>query len=236
MRSGDPEQSASACSPTSRHSSPASKSFPAVALFLAIVLAGLAGDLLSKHHVFSDLMSDPALPQQVEGMRMHYGRLPLPPERALAELRLHRQVFPGVRFTLSTNPGVVFGTPMPWIVVAAVTLIGVVAMAIYFAMSPAAARWTHVALALVIAGALGNLYDRLFAQVALPGMEPIRHQVRDFLDCSQIGYKWIFNVADAYVVAGVAMMVLHWLLDGRRAAKDRRAERRMPVGPPRDGQ
>jgi signal peptidase II len=182
----------------------------------------LAGDLASKHYAFKVLMDDPALSHRVEALRAQHGPA-LIPERVLAELHLHRQVAPGVQFTLSINPGVVFGTPMPWPVVAAATTVAVVAVMVFFAVSPARARWTHAALALITAGAMGNLYDRLVVQTVLPGLEPIRHHVRDFIDCSQIGYKWIFNLADAYLVIGVAMLVLHWLLDGRKAAKARAA-------------
>ena len=213
----DPEQSASACSSASPAGVQACQSPATLVLFVAIVLAGLAGDLLSKHYVFSSLLSDPSLPQRIAGVRMQHGQAAVPPQQALAELHLHRLIVPGVRFTLSTNPGVVFGTPMPWAIVTVVTAMALVLIAVYFAMSPARACWMHIALALVAAGALGNLYDRVFAQVTLPGLEPISHQVRDFVDCSQIGYKWIFNVADAYVVVGALMMAFYWLRDGRKA-------------------
>ncbi len=192
-------------------------------LFVVLVLVGLGGDLLSKHCVFTALLSDPSLPQRIEGVRMHHDQGQMPPHQVLAELHLRRRIAPRLYFTLSTNPGVVFGTPMSWPLVSAATIATVVLVGVFFALSPARAHWMHVALALIAAGALGNLYDRLFAQVVLPGLEPIRHQVRDFIDCSQIGYKWIFNLADAYLVIGVAMLILHWLLGGRRTTKVRPA-------------
>jgi lipoprotein signal peptidase len=188
-----------------------------------LALAALAGDLLSKHYVFAALLSDPSLPQRIDGLEMHHGRETLPPQQALAELHLYRQIGPGLRFTLSTNPGVVFGTPMFWPLVSGATILTVALVGAFFALSPARAYWTHVALAWIAAGALGNLYDRLFAQVRVGDLEPIRHQVRDFIDCSQIGYRWIFNLADAYLVVGVLMLILYWLCDGRRAAKARAA-------------
>jgi signal peptidase II len=69
----------------------------------------------------------------------------------------------------------------------------------------------HVSLALILGGAAGNLYDRLFSAVRLPGLEPIRGHVRDFIDCRDLAYPYIFNVADALLVAGAAMILLHWL-------------------------
>ena len=65
----------------------------------------------------------------------------------------------------------------------------------------------HAALAFILAGALGNLYDRLFGAVSIPGFEPIRYQVRDFIDCSELYYRWVFNVADMLLVIGVAMLI-----------------------------
>lgn len=221
MRTSDKEPSASpARSSADNPTCLAIKSPCAIALFLLVLAAGLAGDLASKHYAFKVLMNDPDLPQRVEALRAQHGPA-LPPQHVLAELHLHRQIIPGVQFTLSTNPGVVFGTPMPWPLVAAATIVAVAMVCVFFAVSSARARWTHAALALITAGAMGNLYDRLVVQTVLPGLEPIRHHVRDFIDCSQIGYKWIFNLADAYLVIGVAMLVLQWLWDGRRAAKAR---------------
>ena len=73
-------------------------------------------------------------------------------------------------------------------------------------------------MALILAGALGNLYDRLLSRVALPGFPPIEREVRDFIDCSRIPlpfgfrYKWIFNVADVWLVLGVIVLMLYWLI------------------------
>ena len=77
----------------------------------------------------------------------------------------------------------------------------------------------HVALAFVLAGALGNLYDRLWSQVRLPGDGVIKYEVRDFIDCSGLYYPWVFNVADVLLVVGVAMLLLHSFLAERKAKK-----------------
>jgi len=186
-----------------------------------VIAAGLAGDLLSKHYVFESMLADPSLRPRLEELLDGYGRERPGMNKVLADLRIQRQVIPGVRLTLSTNPGVVFGIAMPGPLVAVATVVTVVLVVCFFATSPARAHWSHVGLAFIVAGALGNLYDRLFSEVALPGLEPISHQVRDFIDCSQIGYKWIFNAADAYLVVGVAMLIAQWLQDGLKARKAR---------------
>jgi signal peptidase II len=143
----------------------------------------------------------------------------------LGRAYLSRDVAPGVNFTLSTNPGVVFGFDwLPRWLVNAVTIAMVFVVVIFFATSPRGCTWLHVALALILGGAIGNLYDRLFSSVALPGLAPIRYHVRDFIDCSELHYNYIFNVADAWLVIGVAMILLHWVWTGRKNTQAQAAE------------
>ena len=57
---------------------------------------------------------------------------------------------------------------------------------------------TSVALALILGGALGNLYDRLV----------LRHVV-DFLEVTIVHYHWPdFNVADSCIVTGACLLLL----------------------------
>jgi len=64
------------------------------------------------------------------------------------------------------------------------------------------------ALALLLGGALGNLYDRLF-----------RGSVTDFLDFSIGSYHWpTFNVADSAITVGAVLLALE-MLRGRRTAE-----------------
>lgn len=200
---------------------PAIRAPGAIALFVILTGVGLAADLLSKHSVFESFLSRPAVADAAR--RLHEQHPSLTTRQALIVLRgegfLRRDVVAGIDFTVSTNPGVVFGWRLPpWaVLIATVVTAGLVG--VFFGTSPARARMLHVALALVLGGALGNLYDRLFSEVAVPGLpaEPIRREVRDFVDCSAWGYPWVFNVADALLVVGVALLVVHWFRTGRRS-------------------
>lgn len=193
-------------------------------IFLIVTAAGLAGDLWSKHVVFQSLLSDADVPMRVEALRAEYGRA-LQPEQAIRLMGLHRPMFPGFRLTLSTNPGVVFGLPMPPPAVAAATVLTICLVGCFFATSRAGDRWVHVALGLILGGALGNFYDRILVAVAVPGFAgTITGQVRDFLDFSTIEvlglrYPYVFNIADVLLVVGVAMLVIHWWRDGREQKK-----------------
>jgi len=180
-----------------------------IAIFAAIVLVTLAGDLLSKHYVFASLLDDPSVSSRVEQVLYKYGE-DLPPRDVLQSLRLQRSVAPGVNFTLSTNRGIIFGLKMPpWAIVIA-TFVTITIVVTLFARTDARARADQAALALILAGAMGNLYDRLFSQVLIPGIStPISGEVRDFIDCSGLYYPWIFNLADAYLVIGVILLARH---------------------------
>jgi signal peptidase II len=194
----------------------------AVALFLVIAAVGLAADLWSKHVVFARLLDDSAIEPRVSEILHTY---PLPPDRQspefsrhiLQQLKLQERICFGLTFTLSTNPGVVFGfnwIPSWTVNIITVVMIGVIA--VFFATSSRRAVWLHVALGLILAGAVGNLYDRLFSSVPLPHVPPIKGHVRDFINCGDLYWDYIYNLADAWLVIGVLMIIVHWLWTGRK--------------------
>lgn len=199
---------------------PAYRSGVAIVVFLLLAAIGAAGDLLSKHFVFDSFLSDPDLPTKIEEYRIaykaHYHTDPLP-KSLLSSLQ--RQACPGVKFTLSANPGIVFGLPMARWGVNIATMAAIVLVLGFFATSDSRAKLLHISLAMILAGAIGNLYDRLFSNIELPGAEPIRHHVRDFIDCSELYYKWIFNVADVMLVSGVGLLFIHSIFAAKMVAK-----------------
>lgn len=205
-----------------RAANPAYKSPGAIAVFLAVTLLGLVADLGSKEYAFRTMLDDPAAVRSLEELQLRIesslaaGANP----RDMLYLIGHRDVLPCVRFTLSTNPGVVFGIAMPRWLVATATAAAMALVLGVLAFSDRRARAVHLAMAFIMAGALGNLYDRLFScvQIPLQGVAPIRYQVRDFIDLSQLHYPWIFNVADMFLVVGVALLLGHRLFQTRQSA------------------
>jgi signal peptidase II len=87
-------------------------------------------------------------------------------------------------------------------VVAAAALIGLA----FFAATLPAVQWlSRLGIALIIGGAAGNLIDRISLGY-----------VTDFVDLYWQGWHfWAFNVADAAITVGVALMVLEMLGLGR---------------------
>lgn len=124
-----------------------------------------------------------------------------------------------VYFQLVRNSGAAFGmaTGMTWLLT--VIAIGVVLAIIWIMPKLRSIGWA-IGLALVLAGALGNLIDRFFRA---PG--PLRGHVIDFVSLFEPnGDAWpVFNIADSSIVCGGALIVLMALLgrdyDGRRTTK-----------------
>ena len=191
-------------------------------------MVGLAADLVSKQVVFRELLADELVADRVRRIRPRHPKAT--GAHILPALDLSRRVCPGVQFTLSVNPGVVFGLRVPRLIVAVTTVL-TIGLVVYFFVTSGRRAWVvHVALGMIVAGALGNLYDRLFSEIALPGsspieafglpplpaLEPIRYHVRDFIDCRELYYPWIYNLADVLLVIGVAALLGYWWFVQRR--------------------
>jgi signal peptidase II len=116
---------------------------------------------------------------------------------------------------LVRNPGAAFSmaTGMTWLLT---IIAAAVVVAIIWIMPKLRSIGWAVGLALVLAGALGNLTDRVFRE---PG--PLRGHVVDFLSpfAANGDVFPVFNVADSAIVCGGALIVLMALLgrdyDGR---------------------
>ena len=192
-------------------------------MFLVVTAAGLTADLASKHRVFERFLSGPEVRDHVRRLQAaaEANEEELPPElvlRSIVENTDGRRLMPGIRLTPSANPGVVFGLMLPRWFVAAATVVTMAMVCVFFATSPKNAWALHLGLAFILGGALGNLYDRLFSAVVLPeNAGVIRHHVRDFVDCAELHYPWVFNVADVLLVLGVGLLLACSFLPSQRA-------------------
>ncbi|MEK6261324.1 MAG: signal peptidase II [Planctomycetota bacterium] len=77
-----------------------------------------------------------------------------------------------------------------------------------------ASKWLTVATGLLLAGTLGNLFDRLGLHGCKDPQGQLIYAVRDFLDFWFFGtFHWAtFNFADTYLVTGAIMLVVHSFL------------------------
>jgi len=139
-----------------------------------------------------------------------------------------------LRLVTSRNPGIVFGinpaedfslgVTGSRAVTILLTLATCVLIFYVFARSRPGQKCMHAWCALVLAGAVGNLYDRLAFGY-----------VRDFIQITKqvslggwtFGWPYVFNVADVYLVVGVLAIALVYLFAGdAEEAKTPRAKTR----------
>lgn len=129
------------------------------------------------------------------------------------ELHQSVEVIPGF-FSLTRvhNYGAAFGLmnaadfPFKTAVLSLIAAGALLALAWYGATLPADQRLARFGLALIVGGAAGNLIDRLSAGYVI-----------DFVDLYWRGWHfWAFNVADAAITIGVALMILDLLQIGKR--------------------
>ena len=122
-----------------------------------------------------------------------------------------------VRLTYTHNPGAAFGINIGehsriFFLVLSIVALGVLA-AIYRA-TPSTDRLRLFAVALVGAGAIGNIVDRLRYE----------RGVVDFLDVGIGAHRWwVFNVADSAVTIGAILLLVPFLLEERRERSSERA-------------
>ena len=122
------------------------------------------------------------------------------------------EVAPFLRIVLVLNTGAAFGIlgdGGAWVRLLLVALPAIVAVVLLGAVWVQCRRPNHAAeslpYSLIAAGALGNLHDRA-----------ARGAVVDFVDLHAGGWHWpAFNVADASICLGVAVLAIVWIRASR---------------------
>jgi len=134
-------------------------------------------------------------------------------------LYTHIQIIPGFfRLTHTENTGAAFSlfadSTAPWKtgLLIAFSVIALVVVSILLWKNHHAQVATGVGLALIMGGALGNLWDRL-----------ARGRVVDFLLLYVKRYQWpVFNLADSAIVVGAGLLVLEILFHKSSAGEGSR--------------
>lgn len=167
----------------------------ALTRFFLTAIVGLAIDLWTKWYAFEVLVYE--VVQTSSGSQVI----------ARAPFRL----IPGwLEFNAHTNDGAVFGLGQGqrWLFV--VISFAAIAFLTYLFAASGRQRFYQFILGLLLAGVLGNMYDRVrFGYVrdmihALPAI--------NWPGTQQPVFPWIFNVADSLLCVGVALMILYSLL------------------------
>lgn len=159
-------------------------------VFLITVLAGAAADLASKSWIFKSQRFS------------HDSEVVLVPR----VLSIHR----------TENPGAVWGIlPDRRYLLTLFSMAAVGFMLYLLYRDPSTPVLFQLTLGLIVAGALGNLWDRL-----------VLHRVRDFILVYIGSYRWpTFNLADAWICVGVGLFVLQEFFGGQAAGAATSAKR-----------
>jgi signal peptidase II len=171
----------------------------AIVRFAVIVIVLLTADLVVKSVTFARVAGEPIDVAAQEGPIPIHDPVVLVPNVLALKLTLNE----GAAFGLGQGGRWLF------LVIGAVALVIIVGV---FRATPAKAWGTHMALAMLMAGAIGNIYDRLvyarvrdmfwlFPDVSLPfGLH--------WPGGSDQVYPWIWNIADAAMCVGLVIMLI----------------------------
>lgn len=193
----------------------AGRSGVAIARFVLVAIAVFAADLVIKHYAFAHVAGMPVTVD--EGELLSHAHIPDHHAVTLVPKVL--------ALKLTANEGAVFGIAQGGrLVFIAVSVLAVAVIGTIFVRSGARMWGLHTALALVLAGAMGNLYDRmafgavrdmfwLFPEVKLPfGWT--------WPGGSDDAYPWIFNLADVALLGGIAILMVVMYIGHRREQRE----------------
>ena len=208
----DRSEPANATAPTAAAS--AYRSIQAWLVLLTVLTVGLTLDLGLKHLSFENIADQPVVLDRQELLNNPYWRIPRHEPVTIVPrlLELH----------LVENRGAVFGIGADqrifFIVFTICALIA--AVAVFARWTTSRSRMAHIGLGLILAGGIGNLYDRVQFSV-----------VRDFVHLfpgwtlpfnwrwggqSNEVFPWVFNIADVMLLTGMGLLMLHMNRRDRR--------------------
>ena len=189
------------------------RSPPAWCILVLVFAAGLALDLASKSWAFANVLDQPILLDREAILAGEDPLVGLPPHQ-----RNDYVVLPWglLDFDLVLNYGAVFGIGQHARgLFVAFTIIAVCVATFIFAFKTrATSHWTHVGIALILAGGIGNLYDRIMIGA-----------VRDFIHMLPgwnlpFGFEWpsggsgvfpwVYNIADVLLLLGMGILFLRF--------------------------
>ncbi len=123
----------------------------------------------------------------------------------------YSNIFPGLGFTLVHNTGAAFsflsdaGGWQRWLFLIISLVVSIVLMVWLYRLK-ASQFFLSISLALILGGALGNLYDRIFLGYII-----------DFIDFYYNLHHWpAFNIADASITLGAIFLIFESLLASKK--------------------
>lgn len=128
-------------------------------------------------------------------------------------------VFPGFDLLLAHNPGAAFsflgdaGGWQRWLFTG-ISLVVSSVIFVWLLKLPRQHKLQALAMALILGGAVGNLIDRLYLGYVI-----------DFISVYAGSYRFAtFNIADAGISVGAALLILDVLMDGKKRKREEYSE------------
>jgi signal peptidase II len=206
---------------------PAYRSRAAILLFVLTAGLGLAVDLWTKSHSWHAL-TDGGSPYR---------------DDATGHLRVEsdttRAIPDWLHFKVTVNEGAVFGIGQGNQMLFAVVSVGAIALLTWL-FATSTSRFYQFVLGMLMAGVLGNLYDRMvYGYVrdmiyALPGWRwPGSWRVPglNYPGLDREVFPWIFNIADTLLCVGVGLMVIYSFFLAQEPTRDESAKKEPAVQP-----
>lgn len=173
----------------------------AVARFVMAAVIGLGLDLWTKSLAFQKLAAGVFVDE--------HGVAHVIPRAAF-------RVIPGwLEFEVTANQGAVFGLGQGWRPLFIAVSIGAILFLSYLFSISGKQRWYQIVLGMLLAGVLGNMYDRIF-------YDYVRDMIHALPRWPHL-FPWIFNVADSLLCVGVALLVLHSIFFAGKAGSSEHA-------------
>lgn len=195
------------------HDLPAWRSASAWVVLGAVTLGGLAVDLVTKSIAFASIAADPVRIQRAVVVELTSQGRGL---ETLLPSHTPRTVIPsGLEFQLVLNQGAVFGlgSGKRWIFVVFTAVAIAVGLWAFGRWTQAKDRLAHLSIGLVLGGGLGNVYDRLVYACVRDFIHPLPGVRMPFgwhwpNDPTGEVWPWVSNVADLFLILGVAGLML----------------------------
>ena len=186
-----------------------------------VVAAGLSADLVTKHLAFEHVAPTPVVLERDALLASSYFD-PIPQHNGVEALPWSL-----LDFHLVLNQGAVFGIGPNqrafFIIFTFIALL--IGLFVFGWLTSDQNTLAHVAIGLILAGGLGNLYDRILIG-----------RVRDFLhmfpdvdlpfgwswpgNSSGEVFPWIFNIADVLLLSGMGLLLIHAMISDQPATTE----------------
>lgn len=191
------------------------KRVPANRYVVFFFIAGIAlfWDIFTKDVVFADLGYPGGRPPFRQGDHQIFEH----PENIEGESVLYLDGWLKFRHYTSFNYGALWGIGQgkSWLFATLSVVASLGVLYWLFVAGAAESKWLTVALAFILGGTLGNLYDRLALHEYQDAAGGLIHAVRDFLFFEFGNYPYpVFNFADVFLVTGAIMLVIQSFLIG----------------------